>query len=813
MLLLISIATLAFNVQPAKAEPKTWIVDDDGPADFSKIQDAVNAANPGDLILVKAGTYYENVVVDKNNLTISGENPVTTIIDGEGLGNVTYVTGNNIAIQNFTLKNSAKWAWSGALYVENANNTIIQNNSIINNRFGIYLENSSNNTISGNYLTNNDESIFLVNSSNNTIYGNDLISNIHAIDLRFSSINIISKNNLTNNTGVGIYLSDSSSNNIISNNNITNHNQGIVIYAISSDNTIIGNNIINNGFSGIALHDSNNNAISGNNITRSLYGIHVGGSSNVFSGNMLSDNKYNFEVIGDLWSDWASNLASHSIDTTNLVNGKPVYYIVNQKDFVISPATHPKVGYLALINCINITVENLTLTSNGEGLLLSNTNCSKMMDNNVTNNGYGIVLVNSSDNVVPRNNIINNQRGLSILYSGENNAVYHNNFVNNTSQVYLFWLDSVNVWDDGYPSGGNYWSDYTGVDLYSGPYQNITGSDGIGDIPYSFGDRYPLMNLWPSGPGLHELEVTLKAPTSLWLGNSTLIEATVTNRGINDEQNVDFSIYINNIAVNSTTITSLKAGSSYTINYLWNPTFQGTYNVTTYARPVLGEILVQNNRLTNFATVSNPPTPPEVQVGVKTGDWIKIEYTITGWPAGTPYPLWLKVEFLSVEGTSATVRVTMRMSNGTEQNATVPVDVVAGGQAFGLSGFVIPANLTSGDIIFMSGYGNVTIAGETTRTYAGASRTVVYASFSQYGTQLTYYWDKQTGVMVEASTTSGTMTGTGKATETNIWEATPSFPFDSIILSVLIAIVIVIVVAIFLVRRKEKPPEAQKPAI
>ncbi|NIV92547.1 hypothetical protein GWN42_07015 [candidate division KSB1 bacterium] len=42
------------------------------------------------------------------------------------------------------------------------------------------------------------------------------------------------------------------------------------------------------------------------------------------------------------------------------------------------------------------------------------------------------------------------------------------------------------------PAGGNYWSDYTGVDKFSGPNQNETGSDGIGDTP-SFQDNYPLM--------------------------------------------------------------------------------------------------------------------------------------------------------------------------------------------------------------------------------------------------------------------------------------------------------------------------------
>ena len=167
------------------------------------------------------------------------------------------------------------------------------------------------------------------------------------------------------------------------------------------------------------------------------------------------------------------------------------------------------------------------------------------------------------------------------------------------------------------------------------------------------------------------------------------------------------------------------------------------------------------------------PPSQEGQVGIKTGDWIKFEYKINGWPAGQPYPEWLKLEFLSVEGTSANVRVTMHISDGTEQSDTVPVDVVTGGsEAFGLPGAVISSNLTTGDSVYMTGFGDVAIEGETTRTYTGANRTVVYASSSQDEVQLTYYWDKSTGVMVEASTTYGGMTAIAKATETNMWEAT-----------------------------------------
>lgn len=93
------------------------------------------------------------------------------------------------------------------------------------------------------------------------------------------------------------------------------------------------------------------------------------------------------------------------------------------------------------------------------------------------------------------------------LENSSNNRVYHNNFINNTKQVHdvswdFPWIPpSINIWDDGYPSGGNYWSDYTGVDEKSGPNQDQPGSDGIGDTPYVIDvnnrDGYPLMSPFP----------------------------------------------------------------------------------------------------------------------------------------------------------------------------------------------------------------------------------------------------------------------------------------------------------------------------
>jgi hypothetical protein len=296
------------------------------------------------------------------------------------------------------------------------------------------------------------------------------------------------------------------------------------------------------------------------------------------------------------------------------------------------------------------------------------------------------------------------------------------------------------------------------------------------------------------------------------------------NQGSSDETNVELLLLINDTIADSKIIPFLQSGDSYTLSYLWTPTVKGTYNITAYAHPVPGEAYIENNQDTEFITVW--------AVGVKAGDWIKYDYTVTGAPPGTPIPTWMKVEILSVEGTTATVRLTMHMSDGTEGNETLTLDVArtlvygTGGtfDTFFGFGFVIPANSTvGGDYIyiilltpeFMLGK---QIDGETTNTYAGASRIVVYATFSyiggRYGNRpLKYYWDKQTGVMVEASATLDSMTVTAKATETNMWQAAPfGLPIEPIYLYVLVALVIIIAVGatVFLMRRKKKPPEEAK---
>jgi len=118
------------------AEPTTWTVDDDGPADFRTIQEAINAASQGDTIYVYNGTYYEQVVVNKS-VSLIGENKYTTIIDGNYTGNAIEVTASNVNVTGFTMQKSGTVYLGCGIYVHDGSdgnkisgNIIADNNSL-----------------------------------------------------------------------------------------------------------------------------------------------------------------------------------------------------------------------------------------------------------------------------------------------------------------------------------------------------------------------------------------------------------------------------------------------------------------------------------------------------------------------------------------------------------------------------------------------------------------------------------------------------------------------------------------------------------
>jgi parallel beta-helix repeat protein len=320
------------------------------------------------------------------------------------------------------------------------------------------------------------------------------------------------------------------------------------------------------------------------------------------------NNNHNLAVYGSESSHFVND-----VDDSNIVSGKKAYYLIGESNLIINPTTYPDAGYLALVNCQNITVHDLELANNGHGMILAYTTGSTITQNQMTDNYNGLGLFASSGNFIVGNYIANNYRGLQLSNTSNSNSISSNNITDNTDGIFLFdsfqntivtnnitnydigiglkassynmirgnyftsnkrqvydvSMDdtsvtaSINIWGVGYPLGGNYWSDYTGVDVKSGENQDQTGSDGLGDTPYiiyeNSQDDFPLMP-YGSPPAISivspenktytvnsvSLSFTVSETTS-WIKYSLDGQANVTTTG--DETLPDLSDGVHSVTV------------------------------------------------------------------------------------------------------------------------------------------------------------------------------------------------------------------------------------------------------------------------
>jgi parallel beta-helix repeat protein len=219
------------------------------------------------------------------------------------------------------------------------------------------------------------------------------------------------------------------------------------------------------------------------------------------------------------------------------------------------------------------------------------------MQNNVTGNTDGLQIFLSNNNTISDNSIKQNRGyGISVFNSTGNN-IYHNSLINNTTPTVN--LDSTNLWDIGYPGGGNFWSDYVGVDAYWGPNQDQPGSDGIGDTPYTIDsqnqDHYPLI----VSLRIHDLAVeSVTLPSNDlyvgWIFNTTV---TVKNNG-GYVESFNVTLYCNGNVVQRRLVGNLTASQNLSVGITWNTSSLApcqAYYVKAEVSPVLGESHTSDN--------------------------------------------------------------------------------------------------------------------------------------------------------------------------------------------------------------------------
>lgn len=322
---------------------------------------------------------------------------------------------------------------------------------------------------------------------------------------------------------------------------------------VERDNIIIdgaGHTVLTvNKWNGVDVRNRSNVTIKNFNITNCTHGIFIDAATLITIDNCTFTGNDDAIMIGYSGAD------NCTITHNNVTGQNNGLSLDSTSDTMISGNTVQGCGYAIILNGgVNVTVQN----------------------NLITGNTWGIWPLGGGSNITIFNNTIsNNYSGVSVQGGNDTTRViYHNLFINNTIQAEsLIPAGATCKWDNGYPSGGNYWSGYVNPDLFRGQFQNVTGGDGIGDNPYVIDgnnrDNYPFMLLSicnvsqiPSGESILPTDqVRINATvTHQYTVNQVIVNCTITNG------TGTFTRYVNMINVEgniwNVTMPALPAGAN-----------------------------------------------------------------------------------------------------------------------------------------------------------------------------------------------------------------------------------------------------------
>jgi len=223
----------------------------------------------------------------------------------------------------------------------------------------------------------------------------------------------------------------------------------------------------------------------------------------------------------------------------------------------------------------NVTLRNVSVVDFENGIGFNFSSGNNLVECTFSSNNLaGVFLYSSSNNKIVNCTVSKNRFGI-VSWSSFDNVVYHNNFIYNANQA--FCVDSQNIWDNGYPSGGNYWSDYASVDYKSSQNQDEPGADGILDEPFFIGlnnrDYYPLAT--PYGTARYRVSSLSISPDSVNAGQPSTISVKVENIG-ESSGSYEVKLEVNEQTVD-TKMVSLGSGESMIVGFTYKPVKDGYY--------------------------------------------------------------------------------------------------------------------------------------------------------------------------------------------------------------------------------------------
>ena len=324
-----------------------------GTGNYTRIQDAIDASSSGDTVYVydDSSPYLESIIIDKS-ITLMGEDKTSTEINGSSLGSsldTVTILSNNVTISELCITHNQGYHYQAAVKIK-AKDTVLSNCIINKNEWvGISLANASFCQIEDCDLYENLVAIYLVNSRNNVLQNCTCHDNADAITI-FQTSN---DNQIIHCTCTG------------------NHFDSILIQQSSGNQ--ITDNVCHNGYAGISLPYAPDTKMRNNSMLDNYVNFGIGSSS-----------------VSDFYCD---------IDASNTINGKPMYYLIEQNNLLFDETT--EIGFLGLVNCHNITVKNSDFSHNFEGVLLAGTTDSTIENCSFhSNDGHGMYLISCHNNTV-----------------------------------------------------------------------------------------------------------------------------------------------------------------------------------------------------------------------------------------------------------------------------------------------------------------------------------------------------------------------------------------------------------------------------